>query len=479
MIDNICIGATADGQLFYKENLDAFQKAIFENSSLWDKPKNRRKDDPVYKTIRIRDITFKDDEYFPLALEEFLKCKPTEEIELIECIFEINEIYDLNKKITFNNCTFNNQLNPITKKNNSDSIKTDMTYVECTFNDNVESINSTYGEKIEILNLHFYKGKFKKIKIHNFSIPCELLSNEESTFKGKITTINEIELKNCTFKDRFHLNGDIVSSKINIDNCLFEKKVEIKKSKSKKIAIKNSNFIEIADFHGTQSDLIEIEQCVFEDFFGFENCTIGAKGARSPSAFKYTTFKNLASFRDSTFNDGLDLSKTNALGRINFLDIDVSLNDTKRETFRLIKHTLDSEGNFLEANKFFALELDKYREDIKGKEGKCIEKIVYFFNKYISNFGRNYFLALFWIVILMLLMAVTNFLYEENYLYEKFPSLKALLPYIDKLNGFASGNTVLKSVLPKDREFIALIITFFTSVCTWQFVVALKRYTRR
>lgn len=70
---------------------------------------------------------------------------------------------------------------------------------------------------------------------------------------------------------------------------------------------------------------------------------------------KNTNFKRLADFYSSQFAHFSDLAAER----------------TDRETFRIIKHSFDAVGNHIEANKYFAHEMQACRRELRkdAKEG--------------------------------------------------------------------------------------------------------------
>jgi len=90
---------------------------------------------------------------------------------------------------------------------------------------------------------------------------------------------------------------------------------------------------------------------------------------------------NSVSFKDTLFNS------------VNWGDI--SEIEAKRDIFRQLKFSNDSQGNFIEANNFYSEEMRRYEKENKSFSDDIIFKL----NKYISNFGQNYFLPIFWFFI--------------------------------------------------------------------------------
>ena len=75
--------------------------------------------------------------------------------------------------------------------------------------------------------------------------------------------------------------------------------------------------------------------------------------------FEYVTFEKAVSFRGSNFPQGLAFEKANIADSVNFHGVSgLDPGNTQRETFRIIKHSFDKIGNYLEANKYYAKEME-------------------------------------------------------------------------------------------------------------------------
>lgn len=224
----------------------------------------------------------------------------------------------------------------------------------------------------------------------------------------------------CDVKGDTQLNS-INSKRCFIRNTKFNGKFECKESKFNKFVFVNSNVKGIADFFKSEfSCSIHVEKSIFESFFGFENVEIGKKHTNCPAVFKYSTFLDFANFRSSIFLRGLDIERANFSQSPNFLHSKVEPINTPRETFRLIKHSFDDIGNYIEANRFFALEMEQNKEDLKSntKESLIISEkernkvksdlLIFRFNQFFSDFGQNWKRP-FWLI--LALAVISQFFY--------------------------------------------------------------------
>ncbi|MCF6346571.1 MAG: hypothetical protein L3J00_08925 [Thiomicrorhabdus sp.] len=288
----------------------------------------------------------------------------------------------------------------------------------------------------------------------------------DSFFEGQPPKI--LNIKRCIFKDSFKLNGFKGFGSIQIKDSEFHEKFEFKNSKVKVFKIDNTNFKKVSDFFKSEFKGFRIRKSIFEEFAAFEGCCFGKTRKTVPAAvFKYVTFKNFSTFRGAYFHTGLDIEKANFVQPANFLGATVPLENSPRETFRLIKHSFDSVGNHIEANKFFSFEMNKKRQSVPVCE---FDGAVYWLNYWVSNFGQNYWKPLALLVFLAILTA--KFLPKEGV-------KKVCSESLSFLDEVACSIFPLKPILLPGNEFWSLIIAVLSSILIWQIIVAVKRLTRR
>jgi len=222
------------------------------------------------------------------------------------------------------------------------------------------------------LKLHFEHCSFGDFKLGNIKqFDSEIIIKEKSyidelilfnhnitgRFTIEDTTINNLQIVNCNFNGKFNFKRNLI-----IGSNFFN----------------NTNFTEHADFHATTFDKaydFEVhgaktgEEAIFRKMtFSkmaiFENCVF-----KEECKFDYVTFESFANFRQSIFKAGLVLDTTNWSINPNFLSIKINKDSpsTTRETYRLIKSAFESTHNKIEANKFHALELFKYKCELSNK----------------------------------------------------------------------------------------------------------------
>ena len=226
-----------------------------------------------------------------------------------------------------------------------------------------------------------------------------------------------------------------------------------------------TRFLDVADFEGVR--------------FGEINGKY-LKSDQYVTIFKYVTFMTASNFKNTNFFYSLDFENVDLREQPNFLKSYVNSYNTNRETFRIIKHSFDSKGNNLEGNRFFVEEMKAYKRELNN-EGSKWEKLIFFANDIISDFGRSYIRPIAWLVVSLILYTIllnAHASYFKNYQY-------FLHPYFDTFSVYA--NSAASNFLPFSRflesksgfELISLFFYIWFGILIWQIVVAVKRHTQR
>lgn len=321
------------------------------------------------------------------------------------------------------------------------------------------------AEKLEVHGINFDFPVFKDTNYKRYKLPRIIISN-------------------CIFNNKFSLTGYDIDY-FSLDGCLFNSKFEFKESSVLDFKAFNTNFIKLVDTHETKYIKFNVLRCIYEDLVAFEKCEFGIKGQGDPeylAVFMYTTFLGTVNFRNTDFYSGLDIEHINLKEYPNFLNAKINPENSNRETFRIIKNSHDKIGNHIEANSFFVQEMKKYRNELMNTPclSRCQEKVIFFINEKVSNFGQSYFKPMFWLVIISFLHYLVIEGYEHGLLYDLYtPANKAIAYFSGILNKMASNILPLKKVLKDGVEFLSLIFYGIYASLIWQTIVAVKRHTKR
>lgn len=417
----------------------------------------------------------------------------------------------------YENCRFNENIKISPFPDLKDGTK--YRYKYCIFKDNVEVTDSTHSNEINsnlfkeclfngtvvLKNVNFQKNVFDFPKF-NKNFIAGGIRRTYSEYK-KYYIIKELEIENCAFKLNFKFNGfdkenidvlveegyhfekkDLGISSIHIIDSKFNSKFEMKNRALKAFEFKNSNVKGIFDAFASEIEETYFYKSIFEDFAGFEKVYFGIKGNYKKeyiAEFIYTTFMSFSNFRETKFHSGLDFERVNLKENPNFLKATVSQENTNRETFRIIKHSFDSIGNQIEANRFFIMEMKKYKSDLKDAVSKSgdietkSELLVLNLNEFFSYFGASYVRPTVILIVVTIPYAIMRYIHEWFYYdniksYPKFIEITGLF-----FNGFAKGFQPVSKFLVSGMEFFSLLYYIAFSLLLWQIIVSVKRKVKR
>lgn len=345
-------------------------------------------------------------------------------------------------------------------------------YQTCIFHENVD----IDPDNRVIDNSLFYNCEFQK-NIEFYGVEFEMPVFRNKAFKSKI---GEFNVKNCHFQEKLTLNDHEIE-KFHLKDSIFDSKFEFVNNTVGDFKVFNTNFKEIVETHGTKFKKFSIRKSIFNEYVGFERCEFGVNDEKDNSfiaVFEYATFLRFVNFRATEFKSGLDIERVNFKEAPNFLNIRVNPSNANRETFRIIKNSFDKIGNHIEANKFFADEMKKYKEELKDS-GITQKRVVFWLNEKISNFGQSYIKPICWIIVVSVIYYLLMRGYENNILYI-FPPANNIIGAISGLfNSVAENILPFKKFLKDGMEFISLLFYIIFAVLIWQTIVAVKRHTRR
>lgn len=283
-----------------------------------------------------------------------------QEIHFLRCIFHLKTLDLYPNKIFYDECIFVNEfyIYPINMLENA----LDSVFSICKFTKNIEILG------INVDNENNKNNKFeyplfsdcsfgKRLSINNCSFDESIFNNQDERL-----ILDNLKIDDCSFNDKCLLNFSDIDL-LEIYDCEFLSKLEIKDSNIGKLIFKNSNVKGIFDSFESSFTQFQMEKSIFEDFAGFEKVVFGKKSKDYLSFFTYVTFKNFSNFREAQFLSGLDLSRVNLKEQPNFLNAYIEPKNTNRETFRIIKNSFDKNGNHIEANKYFSQEMKAYKEN--------------------------------------------------------------------------------------------------------------------
>jgi len=406
-------------------------------------------------------------------------------------------------RYTYYSCHFYDNFLDYEGIGNPKKVTIEINFLHTTFEHNLEfqRSSSSYNKAIRLYkctigNDIIFKSNFDEVILEEIEVKNIFLNTHDGLGSGNLAlsgvynkfvvrdnsqidgiyTDNKATIKEFIIKDLGSKINDLSLNKIDIE------KLFLKNIQAGKIKISNMNFLE--------NSKVALENIIIDSF--------GIKKILQDS--EYIKFNNIevleefscesVEFRNTYFNDFNVEGATKNLSTTSF--IDSHMNNVKwgeiskiiapEYMFRQLKVINDKHANYVEANKFYAMEMKVHEEDLFSGKVKSSrqEKFVFWINKLVSNFGQSFLRPLGWIVVFAILYAVIIYGNEQRWLENIFPIASRCLNDIVYILNYPIKNIPpLEKLVKEDFEFMSLIFYIIFSVLIWQTIVALKRYTKR
>lgn len=360
-----------------------------------------------------------------------------------------NETY-IKVDIVFKNCKFSNFM--IKEQNINDNIFLDY--------------DADYNHKGMKLQIH-------KLVIFSSKINGKFYINKQYGGNDKNISIDTLKITNTIFGENFKLHNTNVNI-INIEDTDFNKHADFFKSKFEQGTLEKDE-----------------EESINENDIGFK--AINFKGLalfgdsefKEKLIFKYVTFESFSHFRKAKLYKGLDLDYSNIQNEMNFFDVQKldtkeAKSNTSQETYRIIKHNFEKIGNKIEANKYFAFELEQKKINLEiNKSSKWTDYIVFQINWLSSEFGTN------WLRVLGLICCIgimtVGFIHFELLKQLFFnPSLFKLEYVMKAFNEFFQYLYILnKSEALTSHPATLLFNKITLGYLYYQFLISIRKDTRK
>ena len=309
---------------------------------------------------------------------------------------------------------------------------------------------------------------------------------------------NEVEFYECTFTERI-INTKAKDKKMKFQLCTFDKHTVFTKELTDLTIIK-CTFNDMVDFINIPKiEFLKIVYSIFNEVVSFRELNIN-EFRSNMNHFSRSVF-----FQKITFNI-IDLKSTSYNDKIEFHDI-INLNNkeleienlSNRETARIIKDSFEQQNNIIEANKYYAIEMQKREDELSWKDN-FLEKLVFKAHGLTSNHSQDWFLASLWVILFGMLLTVFKsdfsfgiktflclvpFLYisMNKYMFIVFYSLYFLfMNSINKhpLDDFASNINPFSIMTSADKlTFTELVFKIIIAFLIYQLIVSIRQNTRR
>ncbi len=311
--------------------------------------------------------------------------------------------------LKFEKCVFEKQYEHI--------ISNETKFIKCTFDEYV--YQNISEDKTKISNFLFFDCGFTSINFTGAHFTEKLFKFTSQNEYYKITELNLINCEfdkdiifNSTREEGYSTHFKITS--LDFSESTFKGKVKIQFCEIENAIFYNTKFKDLADFYQSKFKKVDFERTDFEKISVFSEteflCNVD---------FKYTKFLGKSIFRDTTITGILNLRNSIFDDEANFLDITSKTRDkdtetkefigevnniqvANRETARVIKNFYDTNNNIIEANKFYALEMEEREKELQQNKTKSftsfIEWLVFKAHKVSSNHSQDWLLTLLWML---------------------------------------------------------------------------------
>jgi hypothetical protein len=218
----------------------------------------------------------------------------------------------------------------------------------CDIQDDLNYMDNILFKKCHFTNLvnilpNIQGGKIENLSLSDKTCEDKFYINKQYGENNRKTIINNLSIKNTTFKQNFKLHNCEIDN-IDIEDTDFKKHADFFKT----------------IFHNGKTN----NESIYFKAINFKGLALfGDTEFKSKVIFKYITFEGFSHFRKAIFHKGLDLDYCNIQQEMNFfdakkLDGEDSRENTSQETYRIIKHNFNKIGNMIEANRYLAFELE-------------------------------------------------------------------------------------------------------------------------
>lgn len=295
--------------------------------------------------------------------------------------------------------------------------------------------------------------------------------------------------KECEFMDKFDISVLTLDNNLKFEaNCIFYKDV----------IIKDSNFLEEVFFdNSTFRGSLLINNVSFHNTLLFRDCEIIMN-----FELKYVTFKYECIFQNLSLLSILSLRECIFINSLKINDLRVK-NIKDRETARILKDSSEKQNNIIEANNYYAIEMQKREEELdkEKKSGKdFFDWVVFKTHGIASNHSQDWALSLAWIILFGMLLTIfkTNLSFDINiifclipFLYAKIEKYMFVVFYVfyfifmkslDKspLDEFATNINPFSIMTSADKlTFTELLFKIIIAFLIYQFIISIRQNTRR
>jgi len=428
-------------------------------------------------TIEISDLTFPEpdnSEALPVYGNILRKLK---RIRFKNCSFGGKELSLPGVTQWFENCSFRGGwVVHCTACNHGYTEPNDLLFDGCDFNGDVLIADKFTDEtSLKQYSCLFWNCSVETLNLYGISLNTRLWSTYDGLFKEQ-PKLNNLSLLSVRSSRALEL-GCQTFSKIQIASSEVAG-INLHGGKVRHLSVSDTECRGACSLEKAEIGNVQFSDSTFERPVNLSRMNAGYLD------IKRVDFEKVLACNEVTITRGITLRSVRHAVAPDFVDMNLSAEakaDTDRETFRLIKHSFEAVANRIEANRFFGLEMEAYRRELREQQPwHSRERVLVAFNHAVSRHGQSYSRPLF---LLLLTAAVNAWMITNNgwQVPEEFvnEAVQANLQAIsDALNNFARGFTLARPVMHPSMEFASLVLALLMSTFLWHFLVAVRRFRR-
>ena len=272
-------------------------------------------------------------------------------------------------------------------------------------------------------NLNLEKLKFNDCLFYSKKYPQEVILTASKIFFSSLECKNfdfstsNTESANIIIRDSNFEELNLVDLSLEIDKVKVKNKIYLYSfsNKNQKIIIKNNSFINKIIGLYINFDLLSIIDSFICDIVFFPSPKINNLNIQNSTLENGIDLNNsiikdrLSLINSKIKNKKFDLSNTSLPSNMNFLNAKLEVEN--RETARIIKDSFDRQNNFIEANKYYAIEMKHFDNELMWTKDNLKEKLIFKFHDWSSEHSQNWVLPLFWILLFSMGYGVIEYLF--------------------------------------------------------------------
>jgi hypothetical protein len=282
-------------------------------------------------------------------------------LKIRNCIFSEDVVFEIIDYLSLKNSIFQKRVTI------GDKI------MELNSNDSHYSTLEIMGDKRnfqELSKLFFHSSSFENLIIKSLEFDTIFIDDSK---------IQNLAFERTGIKSYLKLRDNLEIKSAKLDIMLFDEK-------------------SYAEIEGCNFDDLTIKDCQSKpEHFSFLNCNIAKNLTVSGSELNNYTFDTVDASKAKIL-----MNNTNFMGNtftkfnnVKWGEFILSKAVKNRDTFRQLKHVNDQQGNYIQANRFYALEMEKYGEEVSPFKN-FQEWLVFVVSKNLSNFSQDWTLPILW-----------------------------------------------------------------------------------